>query len=123
MCHDLKKKKPGKVVTKFNFSFLFSKALFEALTPANLIAGFKTCGVYLLNRSAISVVLYGSTLSSNDDASHVVASGDENMPTFNRTNEDCEENFCNNELDGYAQEKENLGDNTVLIMNKRSCAV
>ena len=62
VCHDIFQKNPGKVVTKFNFNFLFSKAWFQALTPANLIAGFKTCGVYPLNRSAISVLPGGSTL-------------------------------------------------------------
>ena len=72
----------------------------------------KTCGVYPLNRSAISVLPCGSTLSSNDDPSHVVASSDENMPTFNRTNEDSE-NLCNNELDGNALEMENGIDNAV----------
>ena len=66
-----------------------------------------------MNRSAISVLPGGSTLSSNDDPSHVVASSDENMPTFNRTNEDSEENLCNNELDGSALEMDNLVDNAV----------
>ena len=100
-------------MTKFHFNFLFSKAWFQALTHANLITGFKTCGVYPLNRSAISVLPGGSTLSSNDDPSHVVASSDENIPTFNRTNEDGEVNLCNNELDGNALEMENLVDNVV----------
>ena len=31
VCHDFFKKIPGKVVTKFNFNFLFSKAWFQAL--------------------------------------------------------------------------------------------
>ena len=66
-----------------------------------------------MNHSAISVLPGGSTLSSNDDPSHVAASSDENMPTFNRTKEDSEENLCNNELDGNALEMENLVDNAV----------
>ena len=88
-------------MTKFNFNFLFSKAWFQALTLVYLIACFKTYSVYPLNCSAISVLPCGSTLSSNDDPSHVVASRDGNMPTFNRTNEDSE-NLCNNELNGNA---------------------
>ena len=72
-----------------------------------------TCGVYPLNRSAISVLPGGNTLSSNDDPSHVAASSDENMPTFNRINEDSEEKMCNNELDGNALGMENLVDNAV----------
>ena len=66
-----------------------------------------------MNRSAISVLPGGTTLSSNDDPSHVVASSDENMPTFIRTNEDSEENLCNNELNGNALEMDNPVDNAV----------
>ena len=36
------------VITKFNFNGLFSKAWVNAVTPANVIVGFKTCGVYPL---------------------------------------------------------------------------
>jgi len=34
----------GKVVMKFNFISLFSKAWSQAVTPANIISGFRTCG-------------------------------------------------------------------------------
>ena len=43
------------MITKFNFNSLFSKAWLSAVTPANMIAGFKTCGVYPFNSSAIGV--------------------------------------------------------------------
>ena len=105
MCHDFFQKNPGKVVTKFNFNFLFSKDPW-CLPIESLV---------------ISVLPCGSTVSSNDDPSHVVASSDENMPTFNRTNEDIEENLCNNELDGNALEMENLVDNAVFHSEQEEC--
>lgn len=52
MHHHFFQKNPGKVITKFNFNMLFSQ---EALVPANIIAGFKKCGVYPYNPAAISV--------------------------------------------------------------------
>ena len=83
MCHDFFHKNPGKVITKFNCNSLFSKAWFQALTPANLIAGFKTCGVYPLNRSAIIVAPCSSTVSGSDDdpsgSGSNVVSGDDNV--------------------------------------------
>ena len=41
--HDFIQSNPGEVVTKFNFNTLFAKAWIASLTPANLIAGFRTC--------------------------------------------------------------------------------
>ena len=54
VCHQFLQSNPGKVITKFNFNSLFSKAWLSAVTPANVIAGFN-CGVYPFNSSAIGV--------------------------------------------------------------------
>ena len=53
ICHHFIQSNPGKVINKFNFNSLFSKAWLSAVTPANLISGFKTCGIYPFNSSAI----------------------------------------------------------------------
>ena len=45
------------MITRFNFNMLFSQAWLKSLIPCNIIAGFKTCGVYPYNLSAISVPL------------------------------------------------------------------
>ena len=55
-CHEFFQKNPGKVITKFNFNQLFSQAWLKSLTPANLIAGFKTCGVFPFDRNAVKAV-------------------------------------------------------------------
>ena len=53
--HDFLQPNPSQVITKFNFNSLFAKAWVNAITPANLISGFKTCGVFPLNRAAIKI--------------------------------------------------------------------
>ena len=55
VCHQYFQKNPGKVINKFNFDLLFSQAWLKALIPANIVAGFRTCGVYPFNPAAISV--------------------------------------------------------------------
>ena len=57
VCHEFLQANPGKVITNFNFVRLFTKAWTQAVTPANLVAGFKSCGVYPLDSSAIQVLL------------------------------------------------------------------
>ncbi len=65
---------------KFNFNFLFSKAWLQALTPANLIAGFKTCGIFLLNPSAIIV---NSSSNTHSDPPTDTASREEKNESHN----------------------------------------
>ena len=55
VAHDFLQSNPGKVITKFNFSALFIKAWVNAVTPVNVISGFKTCGIYPFNPSAIKI--------------------------------------------------------------------
>ena len=43
IAHEFLQSNPGQVITKFNFNSLFAKAWMAAITPANLVAGFKTC--------------------------------------------------------------------------------
>ena len=67
-CHDFIQKHPGKAISKFNFNKLFSQAWLKSLIPANLIAGFKTCGIYPFDRNAVKAVPIFDT-SGNDKAS------------------------------------------------------
>ena len=54
VCHQYLVKHPGAWVTKLNFS-LFSEAWVHAMSPRNITAGFRTTGVYPLDRSAIKL--------------------------------------------------------------------
>jgi len=51
------------VITRFNFNRLFYQAWLKSLIPSNIIAGFKTCGVFPYNPSPIFA-------PSDDDASN-----------------------------------------------------
>ena len=42
VCHQYQQRNPGTVISKLNFSRLFSQAWLMALSPANIIAGFRT---------------------------------------------------------------------------------
>ena len=44
---------PGKAVNRFNFTEIFSRAWTKAMTPANIVAGFRSTGIYPLNRYAV----------------------------------------------------------------------
>ena len=80
VCHDFTRLNPGKVITKFNFNRLFSQAWLKAVVPANIMAGFKTCGVYPFNRSAIKVPFCDTEVDtstiSNKDANDICHSSD-----------------------------------------------
>ncbi|XP_019854203.1 PREDICTED: uncharacterized protein LOC100641974 isoform X2 [Amphimedon queenslandica] len=41
---------PGQVINRFNFTSIFAKAWAQAMTPSNIIMGFRATGVYPLNR-------------------------------------------------------------------------
>lgn len=55
ICHDFLSKNPGRVITRYDFSSLFSEAWVEAMTPRNILAGFRVTGVYPFNRNAFDL--------------------------------------------------------------------
>jgi hypothetical protein len=44
---------PGKRVTRFNFSQLFSLAWMKSMTMKNIVGGFRVTGVYPVNRKVV----------------------------------------------------------------------
>ena len=54
VCHAYLQQNPGRIITCFQFSSLFSQAWSAAVSTANIISGFHTCGVYQFNPCAIS---------------------------------------------------------------------
>ena len=53
MCHEFLTQNPGRVITRYDFSPLFSEAWIEAMTPKNILAGFRITGVHPLNRHVL----------------------------------------------------------------------
>jgi len=54
-CDQYMSSHPGKVVTIYEFSHLFSQAWHQAMTPMTILSGFRATGVYPFNRQAISI--------------------------------------------------------------------
>ena len=54
-CHCYMSSNPGHVVSRYNFSTLFSAAWMKAMTIADTVGGFKTTGVFPLNREAVQL--------------------------------------------------------------------
>ena len=52
-CHLYMSCNPGKAVNRFNFTEIFSRAWTKAMTPANIVAVFRSTGIYPLNRYAV----------------------------------------------------------------------
>ena len=52
-CHDYLIKNPGKVVSRYEFSELFSRAWLKGMSMSNILGGFKNTGVYPFNRGAL----------------------------------------------------------------------
>ena len=48
-CHAYIRKNPGKVITKFQFNNIFSKAWMRGMSIGNITSGFKTTGIYPFN--------------------------------------------------------------------------
>ena len=54
-CQDYMKKNPGKVVSRYSFSKIFSEAWMKSMTIRNIMSGFRVTGVYPVNRNALKV--------------------------------------------------------------------
>jgi len=53
VCHEYIAQNPGKLITLYNFSPLFSKTWMKSMTITNIMAGFSTTGIYPVNRSKV----------------------------------------------------------------------
>ena len=71
---------PGRVVTRFNFMSLFSKAWLKAMDPSNIISGFRSTGIYPLDRNAIHVPALDE--ESEDQESLATSSGLAYIPLY-----------------------------------------
>lgn len=53
VCHEFYSKYPGRIVTQYDFSSLFSESWKRAMTPQNVISSFSVTGIYPFNRSKV----------------------------------------------------------------------
>ena len=52
-CHEYVQSHPGRIITKYQFNEIFSKAWLKSMVPGSIINGFKVCGVYPFNPKAV----------------------------------------------------------------------
>ena len=69
VCHYFYQKNPGRVINNFNFSSLFSEAWCRAVTPVNIMSGFRRAGVYPLNPEAVAITEQPDHSHSEDSPS------------------------------------------------------
>ena len=94
VCHIYFQKHPGKVITWFQFSTLFSEAWGKAVSLCNIIAGFCTCGVFPFSPEAIKIPAAeedtdkgkGGTGSSSGQASPQLNTAQNEPPPVNPSN-------------------------------------
>lgn len=53
VCHEYCVKNPGRVVTRYTFSELFSQAWMQSMNMGNIISGFRCTGIYPVDRSKL----------------------------------------------------------------------
>ena len=71
VCHRFLVDNPGLVINRYRFSTLFGEAWLMAMTPKNVMAGFRTTGVYPLSRKAIQIDEKQPTLEEITGISYV----------------------------------------------------
>lgn len=69
-CHSFITRNPGRVITRYDFSQLFSNAWSKAMTITNVVSGFKTTGIYPLDRSTILPITYPESPAVRPQLSH-----------------------------------------------------
>ena len=123
VCHDYFQKNPGKIITKFNFNELFSQAWLKSLVPANLIAGFKTCGIYPLHRKALRAV---PTSNSGGNEEKVVdkpagtsKGGSENPSDHTKNNQSTTTESSAQSKEFYDKEEDALSTELEALYNQR----
>ena len=82
ICHNFISHNPGRQVTRFEFSMLFSEAWYQAMTMSNIVSSFKTTGICPFNRRASSLPDEESYCDSTKMESLAQRSGLAYIPLF-----------------------------------------
>ena len=81
-CHGYMQDNPGRVITKYQFSSLFSAAWYKAIKPKNILSGFQKAGICPFNAEAI--VVPSSSIADTDTSSTPGSSNQPEDVTFSR---------------------------------------
>lgn len=70
LCHEYMFANPGRVITKYQFSDLFSQAWSKGMTISNITSGFRNTGIYPFNPQAILSKVSSQNVKNKDTTSH-----------------------------------------------------
>ena len=90
--NNFQSRNPGRVITRYDFSSLFSLAWIESTTPKNILAGFRVTGVHPLNRKSFD--------GDHEKASLAEKTGLRYIPLYTPS-----KFLLQNEIDGLASEE------------------
>ena len=120
VCHCYLQSHPGKVITKYQFSQLFSEAWLKAMNPANIISGFRSCGIFPFNPTAVldhdPCVCQSNSSSGSISESVITAHHDILQPNDDSNTEDavCESFTAEDEIRYERRHSEGMTLNTFL---------
>ena len=72
-CHKFYQKNPGLVISKYNFCGIFREAWLKAISPRNIIAGFKKAGIHPINRNKVLLSTDNSTSKQSTKAGKYIS--------------------------------------------------
>ena len=84
LCHEYIFANPGRVITKYQFSAIFSQAWSKGMAINNITSGFRNTGIYPFNPQAILCKVSPKFQSSKDTISHKAAAFTEKQRHTNK---------------------------------------
>lgn len=97
-CHDFIQKNPGRTITKYQFSPLFSVAWYKAIRPENIMSGFRKAGICPFDSKSILIPELPPSTSE---------SGSADINTGNEAASTADYNFSEVELETFKNRYEN----------------
>ena len=112
-CQNYLSKQKGKAITRFQFSQVFSRAWVRGMTMSNVIAGFRTTGIFPFDRSVVKSKALGNPAEAFDPCGLPKETGIKFLPLYSplvgsRQKERNEKKMASQHKESYECEDENI---------------
>lgn len=108
ICHAFVTKNPGRVVTRYDFSALFSEAWTQSMTMKNVMASFKMTGVYPFNPSVIPLPNEDEDFKSFKPVSLVEKTGLAYIPLYSPAGKESKSSSSSSVTEKKPEEQQSL---------------
>ena len=108
VCHRYLQSHPGTVITKYQFSKLFSEAWLKTMFPGNIINGFKCCGIYPFNPKAVLDHDPCCASSRADSSSQIITTPMEDSTDNDQASTESSSNIEDAAVESFTSEEEIL---------------